>query len=330
MTLPTHIIRADWHDYSTALQRIRQEVFIDEQKVPRDVEWDGEDETSHHYLAINEAGQHIGCARLMPSGQIGRMAVVSTERRNGIGFKLLEAALEHAHELGFREVYLHAQLHALAFYQKAGFVAYGDQFVEAGIDHRAMKLNFPLEFEAPDDIEDAAPKVRHQDVRESLTVPITQTVPFDDMQGTRQQLLETICAARRIVRIMSPLLDADLFDRTDVVAALSDLARSSPRAEVRILIFDSKLIVHRGHAIVELARRLDGKVKIRLIDQTYNTKTSTFVSADLDAYWLLPNFEVYEGISDAADPVTTKRLNETFDSLWEKGREDPELRVLRI
>jgi len=75
---------------------------------------------------------------------------------------------------------------------------------------------------------------------------------------------------------------------------------------------------------------LEEKVKIRRVEQNFNPKTSQFVSADLDGYWLLPNHEVYEGVSDLADPVTTKRLNEVFATLWAKNQMDPELRLLRI
>ena len=75
MTVQIHVIRADWNDHRETLRRIREAVFIDEQEVPRELEWDGEDESSHHYLAVNELGDYIGCARLMSTGQIGRMAV---------------------------------------------------------------------------------------------------------------------------------------------------------------------------------------------------------------------------------------------------------------
>jgi predicted GNAT family N-acyltransferase len=330
VAIETHIIRAPWKEHGDALKKIREVVFIEEQQVPREIEWDGADDDSHHYLAINELGQMVGCARLMASGQIGRMAVLKEHRGNGIGAQLLDEALAHAKELGFDEVFLHAQTYALDFYRKAGFVPFGDEFTEAGIPHIAMKLIFPLAFAPPEGSTDTTPELRFQPVRDTLANDQPQTATFRGLQETRDHLLRVIRAARRRVLILSPILEEELFDGEELTNALSELARSGRRAEVRILIFDSKLIVQRGHRIVELARRLDEKIKIRLVEQTYDTKTSTFVSADLDAYWMLPNHEVYEGISDLADPVTTKRLNETFETLWEKSREDPELRILNI
>ena len=77
MSSPTqiHVFVADWETHKETLQAIRKEVFIVEQNVPQEEEWDGLDEDSTHFLAVTEAGLYIGCARLLPSGQIGRMAV---------------------------------------------------------------------------------------------------------------------------------------------------------------------------------------------------------------------------------------------------------------
>lgn len=127
-----------WHTHAHALRHIREVVFIIEQKVPREEEWDDQDEGSQHFIAEDQDGHALGCARLLPTGQIGRMAVLREQRGSGIGRRLLEAALEEARTQGMREVFLHAQTHALEFYRKSGFVPYGDEFMEAGIPHREM------------------------------------------------------------------------------------------------------------------------------------------------------------------------------------------------
>mgnify|MGYP003307655053 CR=1 FL=1 len=113
-------------------------MFIEEQNVPQELEWDGMDETSVHFVAESSDDGVIGTARLMPSGQIGRMAVLSPYRNHGIGRKLLDLAIHRADQLGVKKVFLHAQSHALEFYRKAGFVAEGPEFDEAGIPHRSM------------------------------------------------------------------------------------------------------------------------------------------------------------------------------------------------
>jgi predicted GNAT family N-acyltransferase len=137
---------ADWSTERNVLSNIRRLVFIVEQNVPQEEEWDGQDDDSWHFLALDNADAPIGTARLLPDGQIGRMSVLEEFRGTGVGRVLLEAAVDKARHLGFDQVFLHAQTHALNFYAKAGFVAEGDEFDEAGIPHQAMRMVLePLE-----------------------------------------------------------------------------------------------------------------------------------------------------------------------------------------
>lgn len=129
--------RVSWSDCQEMLTAIRFEVFVEEQQVPVEEELDGMDESSTHFLASVD-GQPIGTARLMPSGQIGRMAVLKAFRRQGIGAKLLNAAVAEALKLGTQTPFLHAQTHALEFYRAHGFESHGDIFLDAGIEHLAM------------------------------------------------------------------------------------------------------------------------------------------------------------------------------------------------
>jgi len=136
------VVRAlRWAEGINALRQIREAVFVQEQQVPVELEWDDEDEHATHFLAQNQQGIALGCARFLATGQIGRMAVLADYRGQGIGAKLLLAALEVAKRQNFKRVWLHAQLHALPFYEKQGFVAEGDIFDDAGIPHRLMRKN---------------------------------------------------------------------------------------------------------------------------------------------------------------------------------------------
>ena len=134
-----NVTEANWEADQSVIREIRRVVFIIEQKVPKEDEWDGRDEGSWHWLATNYDDAPIGTGRLLPDGQIGRMAVLSDQRGRGIGFAILEAAVGKARRLGMVEVFLHAQTHALRFYVKAGFEPYGEEFEEAGIAHLAMR-----------------------------------------------------------------------------------------------------------------------------------------------------------------------------------------------
>ena len=132
------IRRVIWEEASETLSAIRLKVFVEEQSVPIEEELDGMDEVSTHFLATVDDAP-VGVARLMPSGQIGRMAVLIPYRRHGIGALLLKAAVQHALDKGQTEPFLHAQTHALGFYARNGFTVFGEVFLDAGIEHRSMR-----------------------------------------------------------------------------------------------------------------------------------------------------------------------------------------------
>ena len=132
------VVTADWVREREPLARVRRAVFIEEQGVPEEMEGDADDAASQHFLALDPAGQPIGCARLLPDGHIGRMAVLPAWRGRGVGRALLDAAIRAALARGDAVVRLSAQTRAAGFYARAGFVAEGDEYEEAGIPHVAM------------------------------------------------------------------------------------------------------------------------------------------------------------------------------------------------
>ena len=127
-----------WRDGEAELRAIRLAVFVVEQHVPEALEWDDLDVPSMHALARTRDGTAIGCGRLLPDGHVGRMAVLASWRGRGVGGALLQALVALARERGHPQAILNAQVQAMAFYARHGFVATGEQFDEAGIDHRVM------------------------------------------------------------------------------------------------------------------------------------------------------------------------------------------------
>ncbi len=134
------VVHAPWTPCRERLRAIREAVFIVEQNVAQSIEWDGYDEAATHFLAIADGGQDIGCARLLPSGQIGRMAVLPAWRGAGAGMSLLLEAIGESQRLGHKRCFLQAQEHAVGFYANAGFVICGEPFQEADIPHVEMEL----------------------------------------------------------------------------------------------------------------------------------------------------------------------------------------------
>jgi predicted GNAT family N-acyltransferase len=131
---------------------VRKEVFVGEQGVPEDVEYDAYDAVALHVLAVRDDGTTLGTGRLLHGeaaaakvdgdlsvGSLGRLAVTREARGLGVGVALVRAIEDAARARGLTAVDLHAQTHALGFYERLGYEAYGPEYPEAGIPHRAMR-----------------------------------------------------------------------------------------------------------------------------------------------------------------------------------------------
>jgi predicted GNAT family N-acyltransferase len=133
-----------WIDGLSQLKNIREKVFIQEQKVTPQLEWDGMDEKAIHFLVFNDKAA-IGCARaivIKDHMQLGRMAVLKEYRSQGIGSALIEKAMTTAKLNQLSAIYISAQCHAIDFYKKFGFEVTSDIYLDAEILHRDMTLNF--------------------------------------------------------------------------------------------------------------------------------------------------------------------------------------------
>lgn len=138
-----HIEQTSWDKDRKNLIELRTRVFINEQLVPPDLEWDGYDSDCWHVLAKSENGQCIGTARMLYDGHIGRMAVLTEFRKHGVGSAMLSELHKIAKIQGIDCVFLHAQTSAIDFYKKHGYSIKSEEFMDAGIPHVTMekKLN---------------------------------------------------------------------------------------------------------------------------------------------------------------------------------------------
>lgn len=131
-----------WDELGVDAMQVRWPVFVIEQHVPSEIEQDEHDISSVHGVMYNQSGQAIATGRLLSDGHIGRIAVLQNYRGLGLGKQLLAQLMVRAKEQGHTEVVLSAQLSALAFYEKAGFVVTAEPHVEAGIEHVQMRHRF--------------------------------------------------------------------------------------------------------------------------------------------------------------------------------------------
>lgn len=135
----------DWAALGEGASAVRTAVFIEEQGVPVALEWDAEDAVALHALVVEASGRALATARLLPSrdgeARLGRMAVLPAWRGAGWGRLMLRALRDAARARGDRVLALSAQCHALAFYASEGWVAEGPVYLDAGIEHRTMRLS---------------------------------------------------------------------------------------------------------------------------------------------------------------------------------------------
>ncbi len=140
MVASEFIVRlGDWGSLQQDAQFVRKAVFVEEQGIPAELEWDANDVNCLHAVAYSAAGEPVGTGRLLPDGHVGRMAVLSAVRGHGVGAEILRNLMAQAKSRGDGIVMLNAQQSAEPFYRKEGFVRVGEIFEEAGIPHVAMQ-----------------------------------------------------------------------------------------------------------------------------------------------------------------------------------------------
>ncbi len=333
MTVGVTIRQADWNEDRDILRKLREAVFIEEQNVPRELEWDDEDAGATHFLAQDHRGQAVGTARLLPSGQIGRMAVLAERRGFGIGRALLDAAVEAARAEGRYGVFLHAQTHALEFYRKAGFEPSGQVFDEAGIPHVHMEMTLGIPFSPQPD----APRevIKAEADRIPYELPSLQdsrdSVRMLEGKPDLADAIGALCAhARREVSIFAQDLDPDLFGSAELAAILSRFARRNEQATVRILVHDITRMVRDGHQLLELSRRLPSSLLIRVVHPDMRNRSENFVLADRTGLVVQPQHDVERGFLNLNDAPLTRQYGDVFVRLFDRSLTDPNLRQLNL
>lgn len=144
MSNPFTVHLVSWHDGEPLLRAIREKIFILEQGVPAEMEWDGLDNACLHALVLTANGDAIGCGRITPDGHIGRVAVLPEWRRKRVASAIMEILIDYARSQQYPYVEISAQVQAMPLYEHFGFNAEGDVYMEANIPHRKMILHLKL------------------------------------------------------------------------------------------------------------------------------------------------------------------------------------------
>ena len=310
-----HVEIAEWsrEDQRAALLDLRDVVFIQEQGVPEQRERDGLDVDCWHGLARDDAGQPIGCGRLTPAHKIGRMAVLQEWRGPGVGLALLRELVARAPAQGWPEVALDAQVSAIGFYEREGFVAYGEEFEDAGLAHRAMRLALPADTEEQPPLRD------------------TGVLPAGTRAETTDARLQLLADTRHRLSIYLPLLGNDAYASAEELAQLRRIAISGRGAQIRILLHDPAAALRNDHRLIALAQRLPSAIQVRMpVEEADLAYISAYLLNDAGGYLFLPEADQPQGRAALHDRASQAPLQQHFDAVWERAERASVLQKLDI
>jgi predicted GNAT family N-acyltransferase len=306
--------QADFDD----LRAVREAVFILEQNIPENVEFDGADPDCYHFVARDNQHHAIGTGRLAPDHKIGRMAVLKTWRGKGVGKALMLALLDKAQKLGWTEATLNAQTEVLGFYEKFGFITEGAIFNEANIPHQGMRL--PLEPVAKSSRPDQKPRE-----------PLVEITEFTTLEDTVSAILQIIAKARRQICIYTPDLEHVVYGRAEIVEALKQFAITSGGGNVLIIVQDTLAARSQPHPLIDLAQRLPSafllRTPVEIADLQY---PSAFLVNDREGYLFRQQSSHYRGVWSPIMPARNRQLSEEFDGIWQRSRPCTEFRALGL
>ena len=309
---------ADYHADIKDLRHVRETVFVAEQQVPIEEEWDDLDPQCRHVVARDLQDQPIGTGRLTPERKIGRMAVLREWRGRGVGDALLVALLDQARGLGWTEVSLNAQVSAEAFYARHGFQPYGERFMEAGIEHQAMRRTLePLSSQGRATARPRGPSQPLQD--------------FTSLHEATAATLALVQGARRGIQLYSRDLEPVLYAQPEVLDAFRQFAIAGRGGVVQVILPEPAAAQGAIHPLLTLAQRLTSVFQFRTpVDNVDLQYPSAFLVNDRDGYLFRGIGSRFEGDWSPALPARNRQLSEHFGRVWERCRPCTELRALGI
>lgn len=300
------VISAKWDKDRVILKEIRNHVFIQEQHVPEELEWDSHDPLCEHFIAYVD-NEPVGCARLVDHKKIGRMAVLRPYRTMGIGKQLIDHIKRYASQKRYTRLELSAQCHAYSFYQKCGFEAFSSPYEDAGIPHIDMSHSvFAQNIEAglygfgfDNDIHHGNTLIQAQGY---LDILLSQT--------------------RRHMILCLKDLSHPLSHYENLIQKIKHLARSNRHFKIYILI-NQYSVQNNEHPLFRLLDRLPSFIEVRVTRDT------------IPCQWLLDNtawfdFELNDSRVCFSDKPKIKHFMERFNKWWQNAQAIPDARRLSI
>ena len=307
-----HFQHVNWLDEKETIRAIRQEVFINEQGVSQEEEWDGEDEreTTHHFLAYAD-GKAIATSRLLKYQHIGRVCVLSPYRGMGAGLGITKQTISYALPHNSTSTFiLNSQTTAIGLYEKLGFIAEEEEFLDAGIPHKKMQLT-----------------IKEQSDLETFFGQ--RVIRFSSRDAFLTHLNTVTRFARREMLIFIQNLPHETLNKRDWISLVSAFVRSNRYAQIKILAQDTKPFRGRRHQLIELAKRLPSKVLIRqcLIDEIKHQ--TSYILTDESQIIYCNSDEQFSGFANYQARAEVHSIKQEFNYLWQShSQPDRELEEL--
>jgi predicted GNAT family N-acyltransferase len=312
--------RVTWHDAEDDLRTLREFIFIREQNVPPELEWDGKDEGCVHLLARDNKGRPIGTSRMTADGHIGRMAVLRAWRNKGVGSTMLTALITIARARQLPRVQLDAQIQAVEFYKRHDFKTQGAEFMDADIPHKHMTRLLPSLNEG----------LNINDLQKQILGENRESIKLESRDDNRLAANRMVEQGQHSLRLFTPNLDPRIFDTSEFIEAVKNLALASTYSKVYILIIDPTQAVTRGHRIVELSRKINSHIFIHRADEEDQDRIDSFMIVDDIGIIHRPHADRYEGSAVFNNPGEARLLIKEFKDAWERSVPEPELRRLHL
>jgi len=300
--------QGSWEQIGEICRKVRYKVFVEEQQIPEEHEWDEQDPVSEHFLLlIND--RPAATARLTPEGKVGRFAVLAKLRDKKLGTRLMQRMLEHAKRLGLKKLQLNAQMEVVNFYLKQGFKICGEEFLEVGIPHLPMEMSL---------VADLQEETQHS--QEDIQQALAKTGQLR-LQGKEQLqiCIETLLAqAGRSISLEAAAYPRHWF--TDAaLAPLLSLAKRHQHSKVQFLLGETLQFSRQSSNLLKLHQRAPTHIEIRKAHSLYRPAQQAFLLVDDKHLLWWPHYQESRAELYTAEHREAYRQAQAFKVHWQKA-----------
>jgi len=300
--------QGSWGQLGLLCRKVRYKVFVEEQQIPEEEEWDALDAVSEHFLLLLN-DRPAATARLTPDGKVGRFAVLAQLRDKKLGARLMQRILDEAKRRGLKKLKLNAQEDVLSFYLKQGFKVSGERFLEVGIPH------LPMEMSLTTDLQEET-QVSSEDICQAL-----QETTQIRLQG--QQQLQTcieilVSKAARSVSMETPAYSSRWFTTTALQPLLT-LAKRHQHSRVQFLLGETLEFSRQSTALLKLHQRAPSHIEIRKAHSLYRPSQQAWLVIDDKHLLWWPHYQEPRAELYTAEHREAYRQAQTFKAHWQKA-----------